>query len=532
MKRLALPIPILFLALTMSSGPAQAASPGQTVTVSGGAALRERPGAAYRVTSRASAGSRLTVERVKDGWVKVRGSSGSGWLPASAVSSAPAVREAPAPRERPARPKAAKRARVRSIDDAPGAEAAVAAPAAAPAPLASRFDERPAPRNTALRGQLPAASPTGDEVGAAASMLAAAGEDDPPGAPPRAARLAPAPSDGGEENPLAVKPERVVAKTDIKQGPVLAYASELTPILQEPAAKARPVAIAREGMPLKVVQRTPDGSWLLVEGETPQDRGWVSATVVRESDPTDPATRGIQVALDAGVGLVTMSQAFASRSTQFLGNFELKSAAATVNVGSTARYKFVGGTEIGADFGYRFMAATPGIRVVNANNENEDLSVMAHVLDAGARIGTRGKGANAPAVYGRLGYHIEATKIDQSASAKLPSDTVKGPTIGGGIDVPGLTEHLGFQSEFNLLYPASREQTAGLREGTKDSTYGVLGGARMNYRVNPRWTVSGNYQFNYIKTEFQGTNERIPGIDRAERSNTAHMFLAGFNYAL
>ncbi len=529
MKRLLLPIPILLVALM--SGSTQAASPGQTVTVSGGAALRERPGAAYRVTSRASAGSRLTVERVKDGWVKVRGASGSGWLPASSVSSAPAVREAPAAvRERPARPRAAKRTRSR-VDDAPGAEAVAAAPGPVAAPLASRFDERPAPRNTALRGQLPAASPTGDEVGAAASMLAAAGEDDPPAAPPRAARPAPA-SDGSEENPLAVKPDRVVARTDIKQGPVLAYASELTPILQEPAAKARPVAIAREGMPLKVVQRTPDGSWLLVEGETPQDRGWVSATVVRESDPTDPATRGIQVSLDGALGLVTMSQAFASRSTQFLGNFELKSAAATVNVGSTARYKFVGGTEIGADFGYRFMAATPGIRVVNANNENEDLSVMAHVLDAGARIGTRGKGANAPAVYGRLGYHIEATKIDQSASAKLPSDTVKGPTIGGGIDVPGLTEHLGFQSEFNLLYPASREQTAGLREGTKEATYGVLGGARMNYRVNPKWTVSGNYQFNYIKTEFAGTNERIPGIEKSERSNTAHMFLAGFNYAL
>jgi len=36
---------------------------------------------------------------------------------------------------------------------------------------------------------------------------------------------------------------------------------------------------------------------------------------------------------------------------------------AAVAVGSVARYKFLGGTEIAGDFAYHFIAATPGIRV-------------------------------------------------------------------------------------------------------------------------------------------------------------------------
>lgn len=508
----------LLAVLALGSAPADAASPGQTVVVNSSAAMRERPGAAYRVTSRASAGSRVQVVRVKDGWVKVKSDSGSGWLPAGAISAAGAApREREAPRARP-RP-APRRAPARVVRER--------APRIVEEPMDSasaRFVDPPVAPRQQPRTLLPPPSPTGDEVGMAASALAAGVDDEP--APIEAQPEAAAPS------PLAVKPPKVKAKTDIPLGTHVAYAAELTPILQEPEAKARPVAIAREGAPLKVVQRTPDGSWLLVEGETPQDRGWVSATVVREHDPTDPATKGIRIVLDGGLGLVTMTQAFASRSQEFLGNFELKSAAAAVAVGSLARYRFAGSTEIGGDFAYRFVASSPGIRVVNGNNETEDLGVFQHVLDVGARIGTRGKGAHGAAVFGRAGYHLDSTSIDTSQNAKLPSDSIKGPTFGGGIDVPGVTENMGFAARFDLLYPATREQTQGLREGTESATYGLLGQAGLHYRINPSWSAGGTYQFFHTKTSFKGQSERLPGTSQAERANTSHMFIIGFGYAL
>src|SRR4051794_32247830 len=83
-------------------------------------------------------------------------------------------------------------------------------------------------------------------------------------------------------------------------------------------------------------------------------------------------------------------------------------------------------------------SATPGIEVTTMAGQKEDLSVVGHTVDLGGRLGWRSPDGMLTGLYARLGWHMDATQIDQSKLAPLPSDTVTGFTVGAGLDLPRL----------------------------------------------------------------------------------------------
>ncbi len=482
------------------SSPADAQRGGDTLAVAQPTVLRERPGAAYRATFRIPAGARVRVERVRGGWAKVTGRRGLGWIPTRMLVRASHVDPRSLPVEEGME-------EPRAVAAAEPAEELVPR-RTAPQPPAVLAE--PVPLASQVRAGPPAATPLdpGDPLAGIDEVFDAA----------RKLR-------GEEARPLGPRERR------IPPGVPLAYARELAPVLSEPLS-GKPVAIVREGAELKVVERTPDGKWLLVEGEHADDRGWISSALVRDTGIVTPDPSAIRVGLDASMGVAAIEQSFQAQTDQFLGKFALRSVAAAVRLGSVMRLQVSDSVELAADGAWRIQVARPGMRIVRDDGGNDDLGMMVQDFDIGGRVGARGRAGKGAGLYARVGYRYETVSIDAGKQAKLPNEVISGPTFGGGLDVPGVGENLGVAAEALVLAPATREQTKGLREGQQSSTFGVGGRVALRYRIGQTWAASLSYDLWRLASEFKGGSERLPGTQGAERTTTTQLFMFGFDAAL
>src|SRR5262249_19740370 len=164
--------------------------------------------------------------------------------------------------------------------------------------------------------------------------------------------------------------------------------------------------------------------------------------------------------LSAGLGFVSMTQDFSSDANVFLSKYRIASAAGAVAIGGVFSY-ISGIWEFAGDGGYRFTAASPGIEVTTMSGQREDLSVVEHSIDLGGRLGYRSGDGMRTGFYARLGYHLDSLQIDQSKLAPLPSENVSGLTLGGGLDLPALTENISACAHFDFMFSGSRDQTVG-----------------------------------------------------------------------
>ncbi len=496
-ERMRTALALSWMCVLLWSSAADAQRGGNTLAVSSATVLRERPGAAYRATFRIPAGARVHVERVRGGWAKVTGRRGLGWIPTRLLIRA--VRPVD-PRSLPVEEPTV------AVDPEPVEELVPARTAPQPPAVL----QEPVPLASQVRAGPPAATPLdpGDPLAGIDEVFDAA----------RKLR-------GEEQRPLGPKERR------LPPGVPMAYARELAPVLSEPLS-GRPVAIVREGAELKVVERTPDGKWLLVEGEHADDRGWISSALVRDAGLLTPDPSAIRVGLDASMGVSAIEQMFHAETNQFLGKFALRSVAAALRLGSVLRLQVSDSVEIAADGAWRIQVARPGMRIVRDDGGNDDLGMMVQDFDAGGRIGARGRAGKGAGLYARVGYKYETIAIDAGKQARLPNEVISGPTFGGGLDVPGVGENLGVAAEVLVLAPASREQTKGLGEGKQSSTFGVGGRLALRYRVGPTWAASVGYDLWRLASEFKGGSERLPGTQGAERTTTTQLFLLGFDAML
>jgi len=104
-------------------------------------------------------------------------------------------------------------------------------------------------------------------------------------------------------------------------------------------------------------------------------------------------------------------------------------------------------------------------------------------------------------------------------------------TVGAGLDIPHLTEHVGVDAHGDLLVGAARDETPGLRVGTDNGTSGLLLGMMISYRFGTAWAAQGGYQLQFLKTDFKGQSERLQSGSFATRSDTDHIVLLGLSYS-
>jgi hypothetical protein len=110
--------------------------------------------------------------------------------------------------------------------------------------------------------------------------------------------------------------------------------------------------------------------------------------------------------------------------------------------------------------------------------------------------------------FGRLGFRYFSYQVSNVGdltknTAKLPSEIVKAPTLGGALAIPRLTEKIGLRFSVDaVLIGASMQQTKGLEDGNKTGAKAVIGGIGMTYRWKSSMDFNVAYDLNFMKYDF------------------------------
>jgi len=300
----------------------------------------------------------------------------------------------------------------------------------------------------------------------------------------------------------------------------------------EPSEDSEEVRFYDKGAELTVIRKSESGKWILVEDDK-GDSGWILAS--------DTATQGYQhpkytARAVAAVGYTSVGSAFASNGTGELANYQYSSAAASVAVAGELILKLSDTYLFAVDGGYTGTRATPGIRYMNSEGQTTDIGFTMHDLGAGASLGYNLKSAAGTTLYGRIGYHLGRFDIHDVDNfevnlAMLPSEVLKGMTVGAHIDVPHFTDKVAMRLGGDLLYPNGvREQYAGLEDGAVSQTMVAWALGRVSYCWKPSLVIELRYRFTYGKTSWSGeaTDSMRPHhATEANRTDMAHTVMLG-----
>jgi SH3-like domain-containing protein len=318
-------------------------------------------------------------------------------------------------------------------------------------------------------------------------------------------------------------------------------------LYQLPTSGSDQVLRASAGVRLLVLERS--GKWLRVESER-GETGWVRASkvdaspvegarVVAAPTATAPPARREKLVKRAGAGLgyTAIGQRFASGSDDPRATYSLSSGAAVLGAGGELLYVYSDRWLLAGDLGYRYSQATPGVRYTDPETMTAvDIGFKRHQIDIGARAGYALGGELGMVAYGRLGYHYDNFRIDDVRNfdrnlARLPSEVLRGVTVGALLDVPRLGAGWSARVHLDALpLLARRTQTTGLEDGATSHAFAVWGGGRVQYALGDTYRVSGEYEYAYAKTRWSGAKEgsmRPQMADWARRKDSAHLFVIG-----
>ena len=304
-------------------------------------------------------------------------------------------------------------------------------------------------------------------------------------------------------------------------------------LYQLPSARSEPVERAAVGSELVVLGR--NGGWLKVQNQRGV-AGWIPGAKVQEPRRKPPVDKLARRA-SAGVGYSAIGQTFASSSEDPRGAYSLSSGAAVLALGGEVVYASGERWRLAGDLDYRLTIAAPGIRYTDPESMAAvDIGFKRHQVDLGARAGYVLGGDMGMVAYGRVGFHYDNFRINDVSNfdrnlALLPSEVLTGVTVGAILDVPRLGAAWAARVRVDALpLLASRQQTTGLEDGATSKTFAAWGGALLEYAWDDTYKLSGEYQYAYARTRWNGaveTSMRPHMADSARRKDSAHLLLIG-----
>ena len=567
------------LVVLLAAGPARA----ETAQTRRPSPVFASPGEQARVVTRVRAGSAVKVLERKNRWLKVRVNGRTGWIARTSVG--PVARgDAPV---RSAGRRASAEGRGRRPDRTAGAatdEGAAARPEEARPEEAGDENALRARRRQAVLRRLVQRRALAAERATAIAIDGTAGEgEDLPLAGAGAARgvgvgasradrgvdsdADPATGAGGEHLPgatpvAALAPPareaagRARARAGVARAPQYVVVRAEARLYQQPTSGSDQVLRASAGVRLRVLERS--GKWLRVASER-GEAGWVRSSRVRQSpvDASRPDASRVDARVDAapsarpaaaradklvvraaaGLGYSAIGQKFASGSSDPRATYRLSSGAAVLGAGGEVVHALSERWVVAGDLGYRYSQATSGMHYTDPDTMTAvDIGFKRHQFDLGARAGYALGGKLGMVASGRLGFHYDNLRIDEvrnfdSNLARLPSEVLRGVTVGALLDVPRLGARWSARVGLDALpLLARRTQTAGLEDGASSHTFAVRGGAVVAYALSDTYRVSGEYGYEYAKTRWSGVADgsmRLQAADWARRKDSAHLFVIG-----
>jgi len=520
------------LAATSLTGAARAEEVRTTHTTK----VMKRPGEQSPVVLRVSAGHQMEVLAEEGRWIKVRVEGRTGWVARTQVESSAEAREVQRNTRR--RPFVDGRSMRRgwsgdAPDDRIGADAVSEDSAddrSAGRDARDSDDDgddarpmkkkAPAKKIKVRRDDEAASDEADDEVASAKKAKSHKrparddGDDADADDRPRAAR-------DGDDDDAPAEP----AKPEKKMVTVVADEAQAH---ATPSKRGRAAFRVNKGDRVAFVETSDDGKWVQVENDD-GDSGWI-----RARDVADDGHKAREISLDARVGFASIGESFQSNGTGSLANYKMGSAAFALGVGGGADWRWGQSLRVGGELGYVGAKATPGVRYKDGTTAT-DIGFTTHDVDVRAKVGYDLHRASGALVWGHLGYHYGAFTVDNVGDltknlAKVPSETLTGPTIGAAFDLPKLTDKLGARATADLLYPGTRTQTKGLEDGAASKTMAAFMTATLSYAWKDEWTFDAGYRLAWASTNWAGAatgSQRGNGATTAQRTDLTHVLSVG-----
>jgi Bacterial SH3 domain len=469
---------VLMLGALAWSRPADA----EKVKTNQTAKLYSRAGEQSPVILTLKSGQTMTV-LAKDGrWIKVRVSGRTGWIPRSKVDMPNDDEEIARNTRR--RPFVDGRGTKRGFGGESGPDDRIGADATgegddAPGPSGkvARSDDGDRPARNRSRGggeddARPAKKPRGDA--AARSGDARSGKD----------------GDDGDDAKEAQRPTAHVAKT--------------TDIYNEPNAGSDASFTAGPKTALYVLEEK--GKWTFVENDE-GDAGYVLTSKLDVEAPAGgPHTRMIDLRGRLGLAQVNQSVSTPGGTSPIPDNYSAGSSSIGIALGAEVLYPYQKRYWLGGELGYAYTTTLFG----GIQNGAKTIGFSFHNFNLRALGGYDLEDRRGMIAFGRLGYHYDSFQVSNvndlmQNTAKIPSQIIKGPTIGGGLAIPRLTDSLGLQAGIDLLLiGASLAQTKNLEDGTGPGAKAIYLGTTLNYRWKPKIDIQGTLDLGYTSISFDG----------------------------
>ncbi len=343
-------------------------------------------------------------------------------------------------------------------------------------------------------------------------------EDTPkkPRKPAKPSKPAKAEKGGGDDDEDdVVDDEPKDAAEDEGEKKITAHVTSKTVAYAEPDKESEENFKAKPSDTL-FVERT-KGKWTEVSVEE-GDIGWIQTSKLEiEGDDEGgggPTGRIIDVRARLGFTLVSQSltSAGTGATTKWPDRYQVGSSSVAVMLGGALLYPYGKKYLIGGELTYDLAKALPGIAFDPDGGAgpmpSSTTGFTIHNVNARAVAGLDLKRKSGAMLFGRLGYHYEAFRVDNVAdltknSARLPQENISGPMIGAAFTLPMLTQKIGARISIDaMLVGGSVTQTKNLEDGANPKVKKIVFGVGATYRWKPGIDLSAGYDLNYASLTF------------------------------
>lgn len=503
-------VKVLFLVLLIGVVGSPSLGHAEKVKTNQSAKVYNRPGEQGKVVVKVKEGQGMTVLAKEGRWIKVRVSGRTGYIPRSKVDISEEDEFARNTRRRPFVDGRSTKRGFGSSDVAP--EDRIGADAT---------------------GDGEDTGDDGDD----------SGDDEPKGKKP--------PKGGDDEDPIESKgggeDEDEPTTDDEDEAPaddrIRARVSAKTTMYDEADKDSDEAFKARPSDVLFVVEKK--GKWTLVETDE-GEIGYVltSKLEIDEGDDDSGGGGGRIIDVRGRLGVTLVSQTLASRGggAVWPDKYKVGSSAAAVALGGAVLYPYKKKFLVGGELAYDLAKAIPGV----AFDPDGPMGPMAksttgftmHNLNLRAVGGYDLKTKSGMMLFARVGFHYESflvqdVKVLTKNTARLPSEVIKGPMIGGALWIPRITDKIGLRLSLDaMLVGASVTQTKNLEDGANPTAKRITFGTGVTYRWKPAMDIQATYDLNYASLAFGAPvatsqrNHMGMGVTRTDLNHTVAVGIA------
>jgi hypothetical protein len=229
-----------------------------------------------------------------------------------------------------------------------------------------------------------------------------------------------------------------------------------------------------------------------------------------------PPPKRHSLAVAVGGGLAILGQRLSSNANRPLASFTLSTEGYGAAVAFAYERAFGRRLRVDADAGYSYAGAV-GVRAPGSDGTTHALSMNSHLVDAGVAVGVHLSALGGTELRARVGGLALLNFVDADPQAPVVSEQLFALNAGLTLAMPALItfreRSLGLHAVGAALAPATRVQAAGLQDGRTQTTYGFVvgGGLGLVVASSPRrgqLTLLADYRQMVFISHFHGAPER------------------------